>query len=250
VSADELPFAIRDEDEGRVRTLVFDRPDKLNAFTARGYTVLEEHLDAAAADPDIAVVVMTGQGRAFSAGVDLNAVSTPEGSAELGVRFNPMLRRLATFPKPLIGAVNGLAVGLGATILLHCDLVVVDEEAKVRLPFVALGTCAEASSSWLLPKRVGPQQAAWMVLSGRAFTADEVVANGFALAKAPAGQARAEAMKLAEQLAQHHIAALVANKALLREGWADEISGVWARETAAMKKIAEELGPIGWSGTK
>jgi enoyl-CoA hydratase/carnithine racemase len=250
VSEDELPFAIRDEDEGRVRTLVFDRPEKLNSFTAKGYTVLEEHLDAAAADPDIAVVVMTGQGRAFSAGVDLNAVSTPEGSAELGVRFNPMIRRLATFPKPLIAAVNGLAVGLGATILLHCDLVVVDEEAKVRMPFVALGTCAEASSSWLLPKRVGPQQAAWMVLSGRAFSADEVVANGFALAKAPAGQARAEAMKLAEQLAAHHIAALVANKALLREGWADQITEVWDREQAAMKKIAEELGPIGWSGAK
>ena len=248
--SDDSPFAIRTEDAGRVRTLVFDRPDKLNAFTAKGYSVLTEHLQAAADDPDIAVVVMTGNGRAFSAGVDLNAVSTPEGSAELGVRFNPMIARLATFPKPLIAAVNGLAVGLGATILLHCDLVVIDEEAKVRMPFVALGTCAEASSSWLLPKRVGPQQAMWMVLSGRAFSADEVVANGFALAKAPAGQVRAEAMKLAEQLAAHHISALVANKALLREGWAEQIVEVWDREQVAMKAIAEELGPIGWSGTK
>jgi enoyl-CoA hydratase/carnithine racemase len=248
--SDDLPFAIQTEDEGRVRTLVFDRPDKLNSFTALGYTVLMDHLQAAADDPEIAVVIMTGNGRAFSAGVDLHAVSTPQGSAELGARFNPMIARLATFPKPLIAAVNGLAVGLGATILLHCDLVVIDEEAKVRMPFVALGTCAEASSSWLLPKRVGPQQAMWMVLSGRAFTADEVVANGFALAKAPAGQARAEAMKLAEQLSAHHIAALVANKALLREGWAQQITEVWDREQAAMKAIAEELGPIGWSATK
>jgi len=243
-------FAIRTEDAGRVRTLVFDRPDKLNAFTAKGYTVLEEHLRAAADDPDIAVVIMTGNGRAFSAGVDLHAVATPEGSAELGVRFNPMIAQLATFPKPLIAAVNGLAVGLGATILLHCDLVVIDEEAKVKMPFVALGTCAEASSSWLLPKRVGPQQAMWMVLSGRAFSADEVVANGFALAKAPAGQAHAEAMKMAAQLAEHHIAALVANKALLRQGWAEQIIEVWDREQVAMKAIAEELGPIGWSGPK
>jgi enoyl-CoA hydratase/carnithine racemase len=158
-----------------------------------------------------------------------------------------MITRLATFPKPLIAAVNGLAVGLGATLLLHCDLVVIDAEAVVQMPFVALGTCAEASSSWLLPKRVGPQQAMWMVLSGRFFTADEVVANGFALAKAPAGQAYDEAMKLADQLATHEIAALVANKALLREGWARQIEDVWVREQAAMKAIAQELGPIGWS---
>jgi enoyl-CoA hydratase/carnithine racemase len=250
MSEDSSAFAIRTEDAGRVRTLVFDRPDKLNAFTAKGYTVLEDCLKAAADDPDIAVVIVTGQGRAFSAGVDLHAVATPEGSAELGVRFNPMIAQLASFPKPLIAAVNGLAVGLGATILLHCDLVVIDEEAKVKMPFVALGTCAEASSSWLLPKRVGPQQAMWMVLSGRSFSADEVVANGFALVKAPAGQAHAEAMNMAALLAEHHIAALVANKALLREGWAQQIIEVWDREQVAMKAIAEELGPIGWSGPK
>jgi enoyl-CoA hydratase/carnithine racemase len=247
---DEFAFGVRAEDQGRVRTLVLDRPHKLNAFTAPGYIALTEQLDAAADDPGVAVCVLTGNGRAFSAGVDLSFVSTPEGSAELGLRFNPMIRRLATFPKPLVGAANGLAVGLGATLLLHCDLVVIDESAMVRMPFVALGTCAEASSSWLLPKRVGPQQAMWMVLSGRAFTADEVVANGFALAKAPAGQAHAEAMKLAQQLAGHEVAALVANKALLRQGWAEQIVDVWDREQAAMKEIALELGPIGWSATR
>jgi enoyl-CoA hydratase/carnithine racemase len=245
---ENFAYAIRAEDTGRVRTLRLDRPEKLNAFTALGYDAMTRQLDAAADDPGVAVCVLTGNGRAFSAGVDLHAVSSPEGSAELGVKFNPMLQRLATFPKPLVAAVNGLAVGFGATLLLHCDLVVVDEAASVRLPFVALGTCAEASSSWLLPKRVGPQQAMWMVLSGRAFSADEVVANGFALAKAPAGQAYAEAMKMAEQLAGHQIAALVANKALLREGWARQITEVWDREQEAMKAIALELGPIGWSG--
>jgi enoyl-CoA hydratase/carnithine racemase len=243
-------FVIGATDAGRVRTLRFDRPDKLNAFTAQGYDALTERLQAAAGDPGVAVCVITGTGRAFSAGVDLHAVSTPEGSKELGVHFNPMIEALATFPKPLIGAVNGLAVGLGATLLLHCDLVVIDETALVRMPFVALGTCAEASSSWLLPKRVGPQQAMWMVLSGRAFTADEVVANGFALAKAPAGQAHAKAVELATELAAHEIAALVANKALLREGWARQIVEVWDREQEAMKAIALELGPIGWNGAK
>jgi enoyl-CoA hydratase/carnithine racemase len=243
----EFAYAIHAEDEGRVRTLRLDRADKLNAFTAPGYDALTQQLDAAADNPEVAVVVITGTGRAFSAGVDLHAVSSPEGSAELGVHFNPMLRRLATFPKPLVAAVNGLAVGFGATLLLHCDLVVIDEGASVRMPFVALGTCAEASSSWLLPKRVGPQQAMWMVLSGRAFSADEVVANGFALRTAPAGQALTEAKKVADQLATNQIAALVANKALLREGWAQQITDVWDREQEAMKAIALELGPIGWS---
>ena len=247
---EEFGFVIHAEDEGRVRTLRLDRPEKLNAFTARGYAALTERLDQAADDPAVSVCVITGTGRAFSAGVDLNAVASPEGSAELGVHFNRLLRRLATFPKPLIGAVNGLAVGLGATLLLHCDLVVVDEAAVVRMPFVALGTCAEASSSWLLPKRVGPQQAMWMVLSGRAFSADEVVANGFALRKAPAGQAHAEAMELARQLAVHQVTALVSNKALLREGWAQQITAVWDREQNAMKAIALELGPIGWSAAR
>src|SRR5580700_8370429 len=104
MSDEDLAFAIRAEDEGRVRTLVLDRPQKLNAFTAQGYDALTEQLDAAAEDPSIAVCVITGSGRAFSAGVDLHAVSTPEGSAELGVHFNRMISRLATFPKPLIGA--------------------------------------------------------------------------------------------------------------------------------------------------
>jgi len=242
---ERFAFEVRAQDEGRVRTLVLNRPHKLNAFTAPGYDALTAQLTAAAEDPGVAVCVITGNGRAFSAGVDLDAVGTPEGSAELGVYFNAMIQRLATFPKPLIGAVNGLAVGLGATLLLHCDLVVMDAAATVRMPFVALGTCAEAASSWLLPKRVGPQQAMWMVLSGGVFSAEEMVANGFALARAPAGQALAQALQLAQQLAAHEIAALVANKALLREGWAEQIVSVWDRETAAMKQIAEELGPIG-----
>jgi enoyl-CoA hydratase/carnithine racemase len=247
MSDDDVAYAVAADDTGRVRTLTLDRPHKLNAFTAHGYDALAARLTAAAADPNVAVCVITGRGRAFSAGVDLHAVGHPEGSAELGRRFNPLVQSLATFPKPLIAAVNGLAVGFGATLLLHCDLVVIDEDAVVRMPFVALGTCAEASSSWLLPQRVGPQQAMFMVLSGRRFTADEVVANGFALAKAPAGQAYVEAMRLAGELAVHQVAALVANKALLREGWARQITEVWDREQAAMKAIALELGPIGRS---
>src|SRR6202521_1151257 len=115
-------YAVAVEDRDNIRVLVLDRPQKLNAFTAEGYRALKAQLDAAAADPHVAVCVLTGRGRAFSAGVDLTEMSRPGGSAELGTDFDPLLQCLARFPKPLVAAVNGLAVGFGATLLLHCDL--------------------------------------------------------------------------------------------------------------------------------
>ena len=123
-------YRVATEDHDRVRVFTLDRPEKLNAFTAEGYRVLTGELGAAAAAPEIRACVITGRGRAFSAGVDLSEMSRPGGAAELGTDFDPLLTALATFPKPLIAAVNGLAVGFGATLLLHCDLVVIDEAAE------------------------------------------------------------------------------------------------------------------------
>ncbi len=242
-------YAVSVEDHDNVRVLVLDRPTKLNAFTAEGYRALKAQLDAIAEDPAIAVCVVTGRGRAFSAGVDLNEMSRPGGSAELGVDFDPLLDCLARFPKPLVAAVNGLAVGFGATLLLHCDLVIVDQEAQIRMPFVTLGTCAEAGSSWLLPRRVGPQQASWLMLSGSALSAESAVDIGFALASSPAGEALAQALTVARSLATHNVEALVANKALLRDGFPARIAEVWQREKAAMASMAQKLGPIGWSAS-
>ncbi len=225
-----VPFKVGARDEGPVRLLTLERPEKLNAFTAEGYVALTEQLAAASGDEGVAVCVLTGAGRAFSAGVDLSAMGRPGGAAELGRAFDPMLVALAEFEKPLLAAVNGLAVGFGATLLLHCDLVVIDAEAGVRLPFAALGTAAEAASSWLLERRVGPQRAMWMVLSAEAFGADEAVANGFALAKAAPGRAVEDTLVRARALASHGAPALVANKRLLRRGWAERIVEAWAIE--------------------
>jgi len=233
-------------DHGAVRLLTLTRPDKLNAFTAQGYQVLARELAAAAESPDVAVCVLTGSGRAFSAGVDLTEMTAPGGKEALGANFDPLLAALVGFPKPLVAAVNGLAVGFGATILLHCDVVVVDEQAQIRLPFVALGTCVEAASSWLLPRRVGMQLASWMVLSGTSLSAGDALRIGLALAETPAGQVVDEALVLAQQMAAHSVAALVANKALLRHGWAERVDEVWQREKAAMARLSAELGPIGW----
>jgi enoyl-CoA hydratase/carnithine racemase len=239
-------FAIVTEDRGRVRILTFDRSERLNSFTPAGYAVLAEVLASAAADDGVAVCVLTGSGRAFSSGVDLAVLDRPGGATELGRQFDPLLEQLARFPKPLIAAVNGLAVGLRATILLHCDLVVVDEDVEIRMPFVSLGTCAEAASSWLLPQRVGMQQASWMVLSGSALNASEAVASGFAFGAAAAGQSLDEALVLAEQIAVHQIPALVANKRLIRHGREEAIAQAWSRERSAMLEMADQIGPIGW----
>ena len=241
-------YGILVEDDDNIRVLTLNRPEKLNAFTAPGYDALTDRLNAAAADDGIAAVVLTGAGRAFSAGVDLTEMGRPNGATELGQGFDPLMVCLATFPKPLLAAVNGLAVGFGATILLHCDLVVVDADAQIRMPFIALGTCAEAASSWLLPQRVGLQQATFLVLTGTPLDADAAVATGFALAKAAPGQAVTDTLALARSLARHAVPALVANKALLRHGRAEAIDEVWQREKAAMQAIATQLGPIGWDG--
>ncbi len=241
-------YELTAEDHGRVRLLTLSRPEKLNAFTPDGYRALRRRLEEAAADDQVAACVLTGRGRAFSAGVDLSVMERPGGSTELGQAFDPMLEALVTFPKPLLAAVNGVAVGFGATILLHCDLVFVDEQATIRLPFVALGTTAEAASSWLLAQRLGPQRSAWVVLSGEKMSAAQAVACGFALEAAPAGRVVEVALERAGRIAEHAVAALVANKALLRHGWPETVAATWEREKEAMKDLAERVGPISWKG--
>jgi enoyl-CoA hydratase/carnithine racemase len=245
----ETAYRVRREDRGAVCLLTLDRPAKLNALTADGFDALGECLEAAAAEAGVAVCVLTGSGRAFCSGVDLSAMDGGGGTAGLRRSFDPLLATLAGFPKPLVAAVNGLAVGFGATLLLHCDLVIVDESAQIRLPFVALGTTVEAGASWLLPRRVGVQRAAWAVLGGQPLGAEEAVAAGLALATAPRGRAVDGAMDRAQVLAGHGAAALMANKRLLRHGWARQIGDAWRREAEAMVSMAREVGTIGqtWS---
>jgi enoyl-CoA hydratase/carnithine racemase len=239
-------YQVLAEDHGGVRLLTLARPEKLNAFTADGYRNLRARLDEAATAPDVAVCVLTGQGRAFSAGVDLDEMGRPGGSTELGAGFDPLLDCLAGFPKPLMAAVNGLAVGFGATLLLHCDIVVLDETAQIRMPFAALGTAAEAGSSYLLPGRVGAQQAAWMMMSASPLSADDAVANGFAFGRVSAGSVLEETLALAQKLAVHDPGVLMANKRLLRYGHQAMVHDAWQREKATMASLAEEFGSIGW----
>ena len=134
------------DDQNRVRTLTLNRPDVLNAFNEALYQATAEALQAAAEDPDVAVVLLTGAGRAFSAGNDLNEmqarITDPE-MANQGSHFTTMIDTLTRFPKPLICAVNGVGVGIGTTILGYADLVFMSTTARLKCPFTSLGVAPE-----------------------------------------------------------------------------------------------------------
>jgi enoyl-CoA hydratase/carnithine racemase len=195
--------------------LRLNRPEKRNAITCGMYEQLARALDAAAADQAVRAVLLSGEGAGFCAGNDLQDFLTgPEFTLEHPVMR--VLRTLATFGKPLVAAVHGQSVGIGVTMLLHCDLVVAAEGARFTLPFVALGLVPEAGSSLLLPRLVGMQRASALLLLGRPCDADDAVRMGFVNQVVSEQGLLAEARKLATALAEQPVQALSATRRLLR----------------------------------
>lgn len=160
-----------------VATLSFNRPEKKNAITAAMYVALSDHLHAALNDDAVRVIVIRGEGGAFTAGNDLQDFlkSPPAGEHSPVVRF---MRTLRDAGKPVIASVSGIAIGIGTTLLMHCDLVYAAENARFALPFSQLGLCPEFGSSLMLPRLAGYQRAAEMLLMGEPFTADDAEAIG------------------------------------------------------------------------
>lgn len=204
---------VRIDDHGRARLITFDRPEALNAMNSALYTASAEALDEAATDPNVATVVLTGAGRAYCAGQDLNEMGAPP-EGEHG--FQRFADTITAFPKPLIAAVNGLAIGIGFTMLPYCDLVLVADTARFRTPFAQLGVVPEAASSFLFPATMGWQEAAYTLLTGEWRSASDVVAAGLALREVPADQLLDEALALAAKLAVLPVPSLVETKRLMR----------------------------------
>ena len=243
--ADQLVLA---GDDGAVRTLTLNRPSRLNAFTADSYRVLAEHLDQADHDDDVRVIVVRGAGRAFCSGVDLDVVSAgPQRAADLRQSFERLVDALTALTTPLVAAVHGPAVGIGATLLLHCDVVLVDDSARLRYPFASLRTTPEAGSSLLLPAVVGPQHAAELLYTARWVDAAEAVALGLASRRCPADRLEDESSELAATIAAQPPAAVAAAKRLLRAGRADAVKEAVRRELHEARHLAEVLGPLGRS---
>jgi enoyl-CoA hydratase/carnithine racemase len=207
--------------------LRFDRPEKRNAITHHMYQALAGHLHAALADQAVRAVLLSGAGASFSAGNDLNDfLSGPEFTGAHPVM--DVLRTLATFDKPLVAAVHGPTIGIGVTMLLHCDLVVAAQGTQLIMPFVALGLVPEAGSSLLLPRLVGTQRAAELLLLGEPLDAAEAQRLGLVNRVVEADQLLDEARSLAQRLAQQPVDALRATKRLLRGDAAEVLARIEA----------------------
>jgi enoyl-CoA hydratase/carnithine racemase len=236
---------VRIADEGRVRTISMHRPERLNAFDGGLVTDLAAALDAAAAAPGVHVVVVTGSGRAFSTGADLKALAEPRPEPEPspeGTGFDRLLDTLADFPKPLLMAVNGYAVGFGMTMLAFADVVFMSTEARLRCPFTELGAPTEAGSSYLFPQLLGRQQAAWILLSSEWITADQALAMGLAWQLCEPDDLLAVTHDHAQRLAVHSLEALSSVKRLLNAPERAELAAAFGREREALEVFVAGFG--------
>jgi enoyl-CoA hydratase/carnithine racemase len=237
-----LPRLLQSTDRDRVRTLTLDRPEALNAFNEALYDALADALDEAATDDAVAVVLLTGTGRGFSAGTDLlemHQIAT-DPTFQRGRRgFPGLLDALDAFPKPLVVAVNGIGLGIGCTVLGFADLAFMSSEARLKCPFTSLGVAPEAASSYLLPQLVGRQNAAWMLLSSEWVDATEAHRMGFVWKVCEPDALMADAHRHAEILASRSIPSLIAVKQTMVEPTRHEITAAAAREYA---QFAELLG--------
>jgi enoyl-CoA hydratase/carnithine racemase len=223
------------DDTNRVRTLTLNRPEALNAFNEALYDATAEALLAAAEDPEVAVVVLTGTGRGFSAGTDLaemQARITDPDFTPGKHGFPGMIDALSAFPKPLICAVNGVGVGIGATILGYADLAFMSTTARLKCPFTSLGVAPEAASSYLLPQLVGRQNAAWLLMSSEWVDAQEALRMGLVWRICDPDELLAETRRYAEVLASRPVSSLMAVKHTMTEPIRPEIAAATARENA------------------
>ncbi|WP_432422199.1 enoyl-CoA hydratase [Robbsia betulipollinis] len=224
--------------QGAVAVLRWNRPGKRNAITAAMYARMADLLAAADADPRVKAIVLGGTGPAFSAGNDIDDFirHPPMGPDAPVTRFLHVLAALVT---PLVAAVRGPAIGVGTTMLLHCDLVYAGSDARFGLPFAQLGLCPEAASSLLLPRLSGHQRAAEKLLLGDPFDAEEARAMGFVNRIVAPEAVEDEALRQAQRLVALPVAALRATKALLK---ADPMQTVAARIDAEIAQFAALLG--------
>ena len=224
------------DDADGVRLITFNRPEKLNMFDSALYSAAGGALEDALARDDVKCVVLTGNGRAFSAGQDLAemaALSTStESGAAVGHGFRQFIDTAAAYEKPLLAAVNGLGVGIGMTVLLHCDLALIADTAKLRAPFVPLGVVPEAAGSYLMPVVMGNQRASLALYTGDWISPEEAVAAGLALRVVPAAQLLDETLAIARRIAVHPLAALVESKKLVVASRIDAVRAAPAREDA------------------
>ena len=229
-----------DEAAPGVRIIAFNRPEVRNAFDTTMYQEVTAALRAADSDEAVGAVVLTGRGTAFTSGQDLAemaAIATGTAVEGAGQGFMGLLDCLIDLSVPLLAAVNGVAVGLGFTLLPHCNLVLVDAEARLRVPFAELGVPPEAASSLLFPALMGWQQAARVLLTSEWVSAPELVELGLALQVCDAGSVLSETVALAARIAAHPRGATRASSSLVRAARRDAVVEANRREQGAFASL-------------
>ncbi|NUQ17266.1 MAG: enoyl-CoA hydratase [Sphingomonas sp.] len=214
---------VRVEKRGALLSVTLARPQRRNAITVAMYAALAEAVERGASDNSVRVISIRGEGVDFAAGNDLADFleARPGGGEEIAVwRF---LRALVACETPLLAAVHGNCVGIGTTMLLHCDLVIAEEGARFSLPFVDLGLVPEAASSLLLPQRAGRRLAAKYLLLGEPFGVDEALSIGLVSHRAAAGDLDGALNAIVDQILAKPAAALRETQRLLRHGSREEI---------------------------
>ena len=243
-------------DADRVRTLTMNRPDALNAFNGALYRELAAALYAADEDPGVAVVLLTGRGRAFSAGTDLVEMAElvasggggGEGDGDGGGGddalsateehgFNVLVDALIAFSKPLVAAVNGLGLGIGVTLLGFVDLAFISEGTKLKCPFTSLGVAPEAASSFLIPRLVGHQNAAWVLLSSEWISAEQAHEMGLVWKLCTPDELMPTATEHATRLAALPVSSLRAVKRAMNEPVAQQVAEARRRENGMFAQL-------------
>jgi len=203
--------------EGGVMTITLNRLDRKNSITAAMYGAMADALATAESDASVRVAMLQGHETVFSAGNDIGDFlhKPPAGMDSPVFRF---LRGIATFPKPLLASVCGPAVGIGTTMLFHCDLVYAGDNAAFSMPFVNLGLCPEAASSFLVPQMLGYHRAAEALLLGEPFMAEAALEVGLVNRVVPPTEASTVAQAAARKLAAKPLSSLVETKRLMKKG--------------------------------
>lgn len=227
-----MPDPIRTDLADGVLAVTIDRREKKNALTTAMYDALADALDRAEREAAVRVLLLHGEGDAFTAGNDLMdfAANPPTGEDSPVFRF---LTAISTATKPVVAAVHGAAVGIGTTMLLHCDLVYAAPDARLQLPFVNLGLCPEAASSFLLPLFTSPTRAAELLLFGEPFSGEQAHAWGLVNETVPEADLLEHALGRARALAQKPPASVRLTKSFLRRAHADAVQATIRAEAEA-----------------
>lgn len=225
--------------EAGIRTVTLNRVDKKNSITSAMYGDMADALASAVDDPSVRVVLLQGHETVFSAGNDIGDFlnNPPAGLDSPVFRF---LKGIATFPKPLLAAVCGPAVGVGTTLLFHCDLVYAGDNAAFSMPFVNLGLCPEAASSLLVPQMLGYHRAAEALLLGEPFMAEAALEVGLVNRVLPPTEANDYAQSVAKKLAAKPLSSLVETKRLMKKGQGELVLKTIAEEGESFGRMLRE----------